>query len=88
MRLNYFLGETFIFRTYYRYFFDDWGIKAHTAQLEIPIKISPFVSLSPFTDIIIRPAMIILNLMDNTILAKNIILQTMIYLVLIAKTLG
>lgn len=48
MRLNYFLGETFIFRTYYRYFFDDWGIKAHTAQLEIPIKISPFVSLSPF----------------------------------------
>lgn len=48
MRLNYFLGETFIFRTYYRYFFDDWGIKAHTAQLEIPVKISPFFSVSPF----------------------------------------
>lgn len=48
MRLNYFLGETFIFRTYYRYFLDDWGIKAHTTQLEIPIKISPFFSVSPF----------------------------------------
>lgn len=48
VRLNYFMGETFIFRTYYRYFFDDWGIKAHTAQLEIPVKLSPFLSISPF----------------------------------------
>lgn len=48
IRLNYFLGESFIFRTYYRYFFDDWGIKAHTAQIEIPIKVSPFFSISPF----------------------------------------
>ena len=48
IRLNYFLGETFVLRTYYRYFFDDWGIKAHTAQLEIPIKLSPFFSISPF----------------------------------------
>lgn len=48
LRLNYFLGESFILRTYYRYFLDDWGIRAHTAQIEIPIKTSPFFSLSPF----------------------------------------
>lgn len=48
IRINYFLGEIFIFRTYYRYFFDDWGIKANTAQLEVPVKLSPFLSISPF----------------------------------------
>ncbi len=35
-------------RSYYRYYTDDWGITAHTASLEIPIKITPFFSVSPF----------------------------------------
>jgi hypothetical protein len=48
IRLNYFLGDKIIFRGYYRYYIDDWGIKAHTASLEIPYKISPFLSISPF----------------------------------------
>lgn len=48
VRMNYFLGDKFIFRSYYRYYKDDWGIKAHTASLEVPYKISPFVSVSPF----------------------------------------
>jgi hypothetical protein len=47
-RLNYFMGDNVIFRTYYRYFMDDWGIHAHTASLEIPVKITPFFSISPF----------------------------------------
>ncbi len=47
-RLNYFMGDNIIFRSYYRYFTDDWGIKAHTASLEIPVKITPFFSISPF----------------------------------------
>ncbi|MDN3655185.1 DUF3570 domain-containing protein [Ferruginibacter paludis] len=47
-RLNYFAGDKVIIRSYYRYFTDDWGIKAHTASLEIPVKISPFFSVSPF----------------------------------------
>jgi len=47
-RLNYFLGDRFIFRSYYRYYLDNWGMTAHTAELEIPIKITPFFSLSPF----------------------------------------
>ena len=48
IRLNYFLGDKIIFRSYYRYYMDDWGIKAHTASLEIPYKVSPFLSIAPF----------------------------------------
>ncbi len=48
IRMNYFLGDKIILRSYYRYYTDDWGIKANTASLEVPYKISPFVSISPF----------------------------------------
>ncbi|MDQ6843327.1 MAG: DUF3570 domain-containing protein [Bacteroidota bacterium] len=48
VRLNYFLGDKIILRSYYRYYTDNWGIKSQTASLEIPYKISPFVSVSPF----------------------------------------
>ena len=48
VRLNYFVGDKIILRTYYRYYTDNWGIIAHTASLEIPYKVSPFVSISPF----------------------------------------
>ncbi|MBP1678080.1 MAG: hypothetical protein H6Q20_2639 [Bacteroidetes bacterium] len=48
VRLNYFMGDRVIFRTYYRYYTDSWGINAHTAYIETPIKISPFFSVSPF----------------------------------------
>lgn len=47
-RANYFLGDKFIVRTYYRYYHDDWGIASHTASVELPVKITPFVSVSPF----------------------------------------
>jgi hypothetical protein len=47
-RANYFLGDKFIVKTYYRYYTDDWGIASHTANIEIPIKITPFLSVSPF----------------------------------------
>ncbi len=47
-RLNYFMGDKIIVRTYYRYYMDDWGITSHTASLEVPIKITPFFSISPF----------------------------------------
>lgn len=48
IRGSYFLGDTFIIRAYYRYYTDDWNINSNTADLEIPVKISPFFSLSPF----------------------------------------
>lgn len=48
IRLNYFANDHVLVRTFYRYYMDNWGIRAHTAELELPIKITPFVSLSPF----------------------------------------
>lgn len=47
-RLNYFLGDKIILRSYYRYYTDSWGLQSHTASLEIPFKITPFFSISPF----------------------------------------
>lgn len=48
VRFNYFAGDKFIFKTFYRFYTDDWGLTAHTASLEIPVKVSPFFSASPF----------------------------------------
>jgi hypothetical protein len=48
IRAHYFLGDRFIARAFYRYYTDDWGVKAHTLSLEVPIKISAFFSVSPF----------------------------------------
>jgi len=47
-RLNYFLGDNIIIRTYYRFYFDSWGLKSNTASIEVPLKITPFISVSPF----------------------------------------
>lgn len=48
LRANYFLGDKVILRAYYRYYTDDWGLKSNTISLETPVKISPFISVSPF----------------------------------------
>lgn len=48
LRASYFLDDRFILRLFYRYYTDDWRINGHTASLEVPVKLSPFVSLSPF----------------------------------------
>ncbi|MES3017187.1 MAG: DUF3570 domain-containing protein [Bacteroidota bacterium] len=48
LRLNYFMGDQFILRSFYRFYTDSWGIRAHTAELEVPIKLSSFFSVSPF----------------------------------------
>jgi len=47
-RANYFLGDNVILRSYYRYYWDNWGTKSNTANLEIAYKITPFFSISPF----------------------------------------
>jgi hypothetical protein len=47
LRANYFLGDRFILRAYYRYYMDDWGLTAHTVSLEVPVKINPFLSIAP-----------------------------------------
>lgn len=47
-RASYFLGDRTIVRAYYRYYTDNWGLHSNTAEIELPIKISPFFSISPF----------------------------------------
>jgi hypothetical protein len=48
VRASYFWGDNFIIRGYYRFYTDDWGLKSHTADIEVPVKLSPVFSLSPF----------------------------------------
>ena len=46
-RLNYYINEFFVVRTYYRYYTDDWGISSHTASIEVPIKIGGRFTVYP-----------------------------------------
>ncbi len=46
-RLHYYINETFVVRTFYRYYFDDWGITSHTASVEVPIKLSDKFTIYP-----------------------------------------
>jgi len=46
-RLNWYVNEVVTIRTFYRYYFDDWGINSHTASIEVPIKISDKFTLYP-----------------------------------------
>lgn len=48
IRTNYFLGDKIVIRSFYRFYHDDWGLNAHTIDLEATYKITPFVSVSPF----------------------------------------
>lgn len=47
VRLHYFAHDRVIIRSFYRYYEDDWGIKAHTFQIETPVKITPLISIAP-----------------------------------------
>lgn len=47
-RISYFAGDKLVIRGYYRYYQDNWGVKAHTASLELPLKLTSFISVSPF----------------------------------------
>jgi len=46
-RVNYYIDETFVLRTYYRFYTDDWGITSHTANVELPIKITDRFTVFP-----------------------------------------
>ncbi len=48
LRANYFFGDNLILRAFYRYYMDDWGMKAQTVNLEGSYKITPFISISPY----------------------------------------
>lgn len=46
-RLNYYINETFVLRTYYRYYIDDWGLEAHTVNVDLPIRLNQKFSVTP-----------------------------------------
>jgi len=48
IRSSYFLGDNIIIKAYYRYYADNWKLSSHTFNIEVPVKLSPFFSLSPF----------------------------------------
>ena len=47
MRLNYYINEYVVLRSYFRRYSDDWGINSNTVQLEIPIRFSLKWKLTP-----------------------------------------
>lgn len=48
IRANYFIGNTIILRSFYRFYYDGWGLSAHTVDIETAFKLNPFFSISPF----------------------------------------
>lgn len=48
LRLNYFVNDWLISRMYYRFYYDDFGVVANTAEIELPLRIFPFLSLFPY----------------------------------------
>ncbi len=47
VRLNYYVSERIVLRSYYRFYNDNWGISSHTASLEIPLKIAEKFTIYP-----------------------------------------
>ncbi len=39
-RINFYINEYVVAKAYYRYYEDNWGIQAHTASFELPVKLS------------------------------------------------
>ncbi|WP_303311554.1 DUF3570 domain-containing protein [Hymenobacter sp. BT730] len=48
LRLNYYATDLVQLRGYYRFYNDNFGITAHTLELETPVKVTPFFVLYPF----------------------------------------
>jgi hypothetical protein len=46
-RTNFYINQTFILRSYYRFYTDDWGITSHTFDIELPIKIGMKYTIYP-----------------------------------------
>ena len=48
LRLNYYASDLIQIRAFYRFYNDNFGIRAHTAELELPVKVTPFFVVYPF----------------------------------------
>lgn len=47
LRVNYYINEVFVFRSYYRYYTDNWGVRSNTFQFELPIRFNMKWKLTP-----------------------------------------
>lgn len=47
MRLHYYINEFLTIKNYYRFYWDDWGILAHTYSVELPIKLGKGFTMYP-----------------------------------------
>ena len=48
LRLNYYASDLVQVRGFYRFYNDNFGIRAHTLELELPVKVTPFFVVYPF----------------------------------------
>ena len=46
-RLNYYINEYVVLKTFYRYYSDDWGIKSNTVKIELPVKLGSHFTFYP-----------------------------------------
>jgi hypothetical protein len=48
LRLNYYASDLVQIRGFYRFYNDNFGIRAHTFEVELPVKVTPFFVAYPF----------------------------------------
>lgn len=48
IQLNSFIGDRYVLRNYYRFYWDNFGIAAHTFEVECSYKATPVFLISPF----------------------------------------
>jgi hypothetical protein len=48
LRLNYYATDLVQIRGFYRFYNDNFGVRAHTLEVELPVKVTPFFVLYPF----------------------------------------
>ena len=48
IRLNWFPVDDVVIRSWYRFYTDDFGIRAHTAELEVPVKVGADWVIGPY----------------------------------------
>jgi hypothetical protein len=73
--LIFYINEYVVARTYYRYYEDDWGIKAHCINRTTNKNKFKILLHIRYIDIIRKPHPIILQLMNSIFLLRNIILD-------------
>lgn len=47
IRYHYYLSEHIVTKYYYRFYYDNWGLQAHTFQIELPVKAGKYFSFYP-----------------------------------------